>query len=77
MDDDDEDEGDVNDPTLDSSQISRLESSEQDNIVALSDGTQVAAKASLMPFYFANDKIIYLSALKIFKRSQPPEHTNQ
>ena len=43
MDDDDEDEGDVNDTTLDSSQISRLESSEQDNIVALSDGTQVEA----------------------------------
>ena len=42
MDDDDEDD-DHNDATLDSSQISRLESSEQDNIVALSDGTQVAA----------------------------------
>ena len=57
MDDDEEDEGDDNDTTLDSSQISRLESSEQDNIVALSDGTQVAAEATLMPFDLTNGKI--------------------
>lgn len=35
------DDDDDNDATLDTSQITALEGSEQDNVVALSDGTQV------------------------------------
>lgn len=35
------DDDDDNDTTLDASQITGLQGSEQDNVVALSDGTQV------------------------------------
>lgn len=35
------DEDDDNDTTLDTSQIATLDGSDQDNVVALSDGTQV------------------------------------
>ena len=42
------DDGDDNDTTLDTSQITGLQGSQQDNVVALSDGTQVTLLTLLL-----------------------------
>ena len=41
-----EDDDDDNDTTLDTSQIATLDGSDQDNVVALSDGTQVTINSN-------------------------------
>ena len=74
------DEDDDNDTTLDTSQIPTLDGSDQDNVVALSDGTQVTFRSIflniLSPFLLCSrapsSNSTPLRKLKLFETKHTP-----